>query len=161
MVMMLLCVVAAMAVPSMRGFGQGRRIGACAAQLVAVAQYARTQAITRGVAHRLNIDPETGTYWITVERNGAFDVTRENFGRVFEAPQGISIDWYGPSGSDGVRAAGGRSYPYVEFLPTGRTSNAVTLRLSDAEGNGAVQEVACLTPAEPFRVLADWEMGTR
>ena len=161
MVMMLLCVVAAMAVPSMRGFGQGRRIGACAAQLVAVTRYARTQAITRGVPYRLNVDPDTGTYWITVERNGGFDVAREDFGRVFEAPEGISISWYGPTGSDGTAAAGGRRYPYVEFLPTGRASSAVTLRLSDAEGNGAVQEVACLSPAEPFRVLEEWEMSTQ
>ncbi len=161
MVMMLLCVVAATAVPVMRGFGQGRRIGACAAQLVAVTQYARTQAITRGVPHRLNVDPDTGTFWITVEQNGAFDVAREDFGRVFEAPQGIAIRWYGPTGSEGVAAAGGRRYPYVEFLPTGRTSYGVTLRLSDAAGNGAVQEVACLSPAEPFRVLADWEMTAR
>jgi type II secretory pathway pseudopilin PulG len=167
MVMMLLCVVAAMAVPSLRGFGKGRRVGTAAAQVVALAQYARTQAITRGVPHRLNVDPETGTYWITVQRYGAFEAAGEEFGRVFEAPEGVAVEWYGPTSlaGDGFAGPGGRRHPYVEFAPTGRTSYAVSLLLRDADGEdgdaGAAQEVACLSPAEPFRVLQDWELGVR
>ena len=159
MVMMLLCVVAAMAVPALRGFGQGRRLGSCAAQLVSLAQYARTQAITRGVPYRMHVDPDTATYWLTAERDdGVFDTPGDEFGRVFEAPEGIAIDWLGPSPPDAGR------FPYVEFLPTGRTSAAATLRLTDegsGGGGGAVTEVACLSPAEPFRVLAEWEMTAR
>ena len=158
MVMMLLCVVAAMAVPSLRGFGRGRKVGSAAAQVVSLAQWARTQAITRGVPHRLNVDPETGTYWVTLEQDGVFDFAGEEFGRTFQAPEGVTIDWYGPTGSEGTLTPGGRGqYPYVEFLPTGRTTAAVSLRISDADGQ-TVQEVACLSPAEPFRVLAHWEM---
>lgn len=163
MVMMLLCVVAAMAVPSLRGFGRGRRVGACAAQLVTIAQYARTQAITRSNTYRLNVDPAAGTYWLTVERGGVFDVPGEEMGRVFAAPEGVTIAWNGPlpldSGGDGARgAAAGSPQLYVEFLPTGRTSAAVSLLLTDHTGgasDGRVTEVACLSPAEPFRVLSD------
>ena len=72
MVMMLMCVVAALSVPSFKGFGKGRRVGACAAQLVTVTQYARTQAVTAAETYRLNVDAATGTYWLTVERDGAF-----------------------------------------------------------------------------------------
>jgi prepilin-type N-terminal cleavage/methylation domain-containing protein len=162
MVMMLLCVVAAMAVPSFRGFGKGRRVGACGAQLVTLAQYARTQAVTRAETYRLNVDPATGTYWLTVERagngdGGAFERPGDEMGRVFAAPEGVTIAWDGPwPTSAGPRGRGGAQYPYVDFLPTGRTSAAVSLLLTDHNGgaaDGMVTEVACLSPAEPFRVL--------
>ena len=160
MVMMLMCVVAAMAVPSFRGFGKGRRVGACAAQLVTLTQYARTQAVTRAEPYRLNVDPATGTYWLTVARDadgggGFFERPGDEMGRVFAAPEGVTIAWDGPLPS--AAGGGGREqYPYVEFLPTGRTSAAVSLLLTDHDGgaaDGTVTEVACLSPAEPFRVL--------
>jgi prepilin-type N-terminal cleavage/methylation domain-containing protein len=161
MVMMLLCVVAAMAVPSFGGFGRGRRVGACAAQLVTLAQYARTQAVTRAETYRLNVDPAGGTYWLTVDRGGGvFERPGEEMGRVFAAPEGVTIAWDGPlpSSSPAGGRQGGTRHPSVDFLPTGRTSAAVSLLLTDATGGaagGTVTEVACLSPAEPFRVLTD------
>ena len=160
MVMMLMCVVAAMAVPSFRGFGNGRRVGACAAQLVTITQYARSQAVTRAETYRLNVDPATGTYWLTVERDGVFEPPGEEMGRVFAAPEGVTIDWDGPvpSSSSGAGRGSAQRYPDVDFLPTGRTSAAVSLLLTDHNGgsaDGTVTEVACLSPAEPFRVLTN------
>jgi prepilin-type N-terminal cleavage/methylation domain-containing protein len=148
MVMMVLCVVAAMAVPSLRGFGQGRVVGSCSVQLVSLGQYARSQAVTKGVAHRLNIDPVGGSFWLTREHNGVFERLHEEFGRTFNAPDGVTLTWYGPAPLDSVT-------PYVEFLPTGRSTAAVSVRVAD--GRGASAEVACRSPGEAFRVLEDWE----
>jgi hypothetical protein len=83
-------------------------------------------------------------------------------GRVFAAPEGVTIAWDGPlpsSSAGGGKGSSGRGrYPYVDFLPTGRTSAAVSLLLTDHNGgatDGTVTEVACLSPAEPFRVLTN------
>ena len=157
MVMMLMCVVAALAVPSFKGFGKGRRVGACAAQLVTITQYARTQAVTRAETYRLNVDPASSTYWLTVERDGFFEAPGEEMGRVFAAPEGVDIAWDGPVPSLSDMRSGTR-YPYVDFLPTGRVSSAVSLLLTARNGgaaDGTVTEVACLSPAEPFRVLTN------
>ena len=58
-----------------------------------------------------------------------------------------------------MRPAPGAQYPYVEFLPTGRTNGTASILLTDAHGN--VTEIACLSAAEPFRVLSDAERVTR
>jgi Tfp pilus assembly protein FimT len=151
MVMLLLAIMAAVAVPSFRGFSQGRRVGSCASQLVSLGHWARTQSITRGVAYRLNIDPATQSYWLTIDRNGLFENLGEEMGRTFKAPEGVTLQWYGPNPV-------ASEFPNVEFLPTGRTNAAVTIQVSDTRGS--VQEVACRMPGERIRVLADWERTT-
>ena len=142
-VLAILCLLAAMAAPSLRGFGQGRRISECAAQLVALAARARTQAVTEGLTCRLHLDPVTRTYWLSQwdDAAGTFLRPGDDFGRVFEAPEGVTFAWDAPHAPDGQ---------YVEFLPTGR-STPVTIRLTDEAGQ--VLDVACLSPAESFQVL--------
>jgi prepilin-type N-terminal cleavage/methylation domain-containing protein len=152
MVMLLLCVAAAIAVPAMRGFGEGQRVRGCAAQLISLGQLARTQAVTRGVSYRLNVDPESATYWLTAERDGVFQTLGDDFGRIFTAPDGVTIECYAPPPADG-------RYPCVEFLPTGRTTAAASFVLTDTQGS--MTEVACLSPAEPFRVRPVGELSVR
>jgi prepilin-type N-terminal cleavage/methylation domain-containing protein len=153
MVMLLLCIAAAIAVPSMRGFGEGQRIKGCAAQIISLAQFARSEAITRGVPYRLNVDPGTGTFWLTAERDGVFQSLSEGIGRVFAAPDDVTIEWFGQP------PAGEGQFPYVEFLPTGRTNAAAEFVLRDTRGG--VSEVACLSPAEPFRTRTPGELSIR
>jgi Tfp pilus assembly protein FimT len=155
MVMMLLCVVAAMATPSLRGFSEGRKVGSCAAQVVSVAHWARTQAVTRGVAFRLNVNPADNTFWLTCEQAGVFVTPGEEFGRVFAAPEGVTLRWHGPWPTLGS----GTQYPYVEFQPTGRTTTAASIEIADERGS--VVEVATRSPGEPVRALADWERAAR
>jgi prepilin-type N-terminal cleavage/methylation domain-containing protein len=153
-VMLLMCIAAAIAVPSMRGFGQNQRMRGCTSQLVALGSWARAQSITLGLPHRLNIDPATGTYWVTVQRAGVYETVGQDFGRTFTAPEGVTLRWYGPAATDGSMV------PYLEFLPTGRASAAASVLVVEPDGVGST-EVACLSPAEPFRVLADFERTVR
>lgn len=141
LVMAILCIAMAMVAPSLRGFGRGRGAGDCAAQLVALGGWARTQAISRGVVYRLNLDPATRTYWLTVQRENATEFLGEEFGRTFTAPDGVAIDW------DVLEREDGR---YVAFHPSGRTDPA-TIQLTDADGT--VIEIACLSATELFRVV--------
>ena len=139
--MSLLCIIMAMAAPSLRGFGRGRGAGDCAAQIVALGGYARTQAISQGLVYRLNLDPAARTYWLTVQREKVFEFLGEESGRTFTAPDGVDINW------DVLERADGR---YVEFHPSGRTEPA-SIQLTDADG--VVTEVSCLSATELFRVV--------
>ncbi|HVE27996.1 MAG TPA: prepilin-type N-terminal cleavage/methylation domain-containing protein, partial [Sporichthya sp.] len=64
LVMAIIAIIVAMASPMLRGFGEARRADNCAAEIVALSDWARTQAITRGAAFRLNLDPNSRTYWL-------------------------------------------------------------------------------------------------
>ena len=150
MVLAILCLVAGLAVPSLRGFAQGREGAGGAQQLAALGRRARTQAITEATTYRLNVDPQTGTYWLTAWRGGAFVDPADGSGRALAVPTGMTLTWDGPR--DGAIG-------YAEFQPDGRTTPA-TARLSGAAGETI--EVGCLTPAEPFEVLpADQPRATR
>ena len=140
-VMVILCVVVAMAAPSIREFGRGRGGVDCAAQIVALTRWARTQAVTEGAVYRLNFDPPSRSYWVTVERYGYFESPGQEFGRVFIAPDSVErLDCTAPRAEDGQ---------YVQFWPTGRTDPA-TIRLTDSRGE--VTDIVCPSATELFHV---------
>ena len=146
MVMMIVAIIAMIAAPALHNFARGRGIGNCAEQIVSLTRWARTQAITRGVTYRLNLDPASRTYWLTVVRDdGTIDNLGEEFGRVFNAPDGISLDWNAPMQQDGQ---------YIQFLPTGRTDPA-TIHVTDARWK--IVEISCFSPTELFHVVTDAE----
>lgn len=141
LVMVVICTVLAMAAPSLRGFFASRETSDAAAQIVALTQLARSQAVTQGRVYRLNMDVQEGTYWLTVQEGGAFENITSEFGRVFSLPSGTQVEWEGPP--EGVS-------PYwINFYPDGRTQ-AGTIRLIGRHGD--VVEIVCLSPTELFHV---------
>src|SRR6059058_5139714 len=81
LVMAIVAIIVAMASPMLRGFGEARRGDNCAAELVALTQWARTQAMTRGATFRLNVDPNARSYWLTVDKgDGLFVSPGSEFG---------------------------------------------------------------------------------
>jgi len=167
LVMLILTIAVALIVPQMANFGRGRRAGDCAAEIVAVAHFARTKAISDGLAYRLNVDPQRGAYWLTAEQGpgGDFGDIGEEFGRVFTAPEGIALSWSVPPQPSGLagqqqqQQQAQAAVPYVEFRPDGRTDPAV-IRLTDT-ATGAVTEVACRSATEMFRVTTGAPPGAR
>lgn len=146
LVMVILAIAALVAAPALSTFGKGRGAGNCAEQIVSLTRWARTQAITRGVTYRFNLDPSSRTYWLsTVADNGTVAPLNEEFGRVFTAPDGITLDWNAPMQQDGQ---------YIQFRPTGRTDPA-TIRVTDSRGKFI--EITCYSPAELFHVVTDAE----
>ena len=102
LVMAVLCIVVGLAAPSLTGFGRGRRATDAAAQIVSLARWARSQAITQGVVYRLNLNPAEGSYWLTVQQpDGTFGELLEEIGGVFTLPEDIRLDWDGPERPDG------------------------------------------------------------
>ena len=147
LVMVIICVVLAMAAPSLGGFFGSRRTADAAAQALALARYARSQAATEGRAYRLNLGLDDGEYWLTREEAGGFARLKTEFGRTFTLPDGTVAAWRKQPG-DPLRA-------YIEFLPDGRTDPAA-LRLTGRRGE--TFDIVCRTPAERFRILTPKEV---
>lgn len=149
LVMLILAVVMAMVAPKLGGIAKGRKTGDTATQVVALAYYARSEAITEGRTYRLNVEPRNGTYWLTRQDGGVFQDPGNGWGTVFQLPEGLRIESDFQSRQDGM---------YVEFKPTGRCEPGY-VRLSDEDGRSA--EIACESPTELYRILAPGEQTSR
>jgi len=143
LVMVIICTVLAMASPSLRGFFASRATHDAAAQMVALAQFARAQAAAEGRVYRLNLDSENGQYWLTRQEQGAFAPLPSEFGRVFSLPEGTSASWDTSTGADAPDR--------VSFYPDGR-AEAARIHLTGRQGEAL--DVVCGSPAELFRVVA-------
>lgn len=146
LVMMIMCTVLALAAPSLRGFFASHQTQDAAACIVALAGFARSQAIAEGCVYRFNFDGDEGTYWLTVQREGGFEPLKTEFGRTFHLPEGTQLDFEARGGS--------RESTYVDFFPTGRTEPAA-IRLTGRQGD--TELVACLSATEQFRVTVGYE----
>ncbi len=145
LVMVILAFVVAMVAPSLRGFGTGRRIHDTAALIVSLADYARTQAVNEGRAYRLNVEPRTGEFWLTVDADAGFQPPPNDFGRRFTASDGVTLRCDVKTRTDGQ---------FLVFLPTGRTDPA-RIELNDTLGKRVV--IACPSPTEMVRILTPEE----
>jgi prepilin-type N-terminal cleavage/methylation domain-containing protein len=141
-VMLILSTVLAMAAPSLRGFFGSRQLQDTAAQILALTQFARSQAISEGIIYRLNFNTTQRIYWLTAWRKGNFEVLRTSLGQTYTLPKDMvmELDKLEQDSSD----------MYVEFKPEG-TVTAGTIRLIDR--GGRTLEVTCLTVTESFCII--------
>jgi Tfp pilus assembly protein FimT len=146
-VLVLISTVLAIAAPSLRGFVHGRQTADTAARLLALTHLARSRAVSRGCIHRLNIDVEAGTYWLTMQQAGAFVEIESDQGRQFRLPVGVSVAVDLPS----AEASADESVPFILFYPDGR-SDPATIGLVGAQGE--VLYVTCPSVSERFRIIS-------
>lgn len=168
LVLVVLAVMVAMAIPTMRGMATGRRAEDCAGQMLALAHYARSQAIAEGVNYRLNIDTNQRIYYLTrffsdpLDANAApgFYTLGVEMGSTFNVPDGVTLEWddsYTTLQLQQAAATGQiipqkypNDVPFVEFTPSGRT-DACLIRIVDREG--AITQVVCPSATEMIRVI--------
>lgn len=184
LVMALIAIVAAVAVPTMRAFTIGRGNANTATQIISVANYARAQATAEGRTYRLNFDPQGGAYWLTAQTAAMFQPPGSDFGQRFQVADGVQMDVrINPQASTGqlpqldqqesvtesfgpisqaftqpnslVQHLHGEGL-YVEFQPSGRT-DPVQIRLTDQLG-GEIN-IECPSATETFRILTAAEMA--
>jgi Tfp pilus assembly protein FimT len=141
LVMVILSTVLAMAAPSLRGFFASRQTDDTAAQILALTQLARSQAISEGIVYRLNFDTRQRTYWLTAQQAGAFEKPATDFGEVFNLPKDITIELDGAEEKEGET--------FFAFTPYG-TVTAGTIRLIDRRGQAI--ELTCPTATESFSI---------
>jgi Tfp pilus assembly protein FimT len=140
--MIILSTVLAMAAPSLRGFFGSRKTHDEAAQILALTQFARSQAISEGIVYRLNFDTRQRTYWLTAQHSGAFEKLKTEFGRVFTFPRDITAELDAVAEEDDEM--------FLEFTPQG-TVTAGTVRLIDRRG--LALEITCPTLTESFSIV--------
>lgn len=139
LVMVIICTVLAMAAPSLGGFFAARETEDAAAEIVALTRFARSQAAVEGRTYRLNLDAESGRYWLTSQTGGAFERSGSRFARIYVLPEGTRATWEATDG------AGERFW--IPFYPDGRTE-AAEIRLEGRHGD--VVSIVCRSPAERF-----------
>lgn len=149
-VLLILAGVLALAVPSLRGFGESRQVRDTAANVLVLAKYARFRAVCEGREYRLHIDRTRARYWLETTADEGFERPMRSFGRVFYFPDTMLVEWLE---SDAAERKG-----YIGFAPNGR-ADAARLRLTDRLGT--VIEVGCEAPGEPFAIREVFDAGVR
>ena len=139
--MVILSTVLAMAGPSLRGFFASRKTHDTAAQILALTQFARSQAISEGIIYRLNFDTRQRTYWLTAQQAGAYEELKTEFGRVFELPKDIVMELEEMDQEE--------DETFLKFTPQG-TVTAGTVRLIDRAGRAL--EITSPTVTESFSI---------
>jgi len=147
LVMLIMTTVLALSGPSLKGFFSMRQIDSAAAQIVALTQYAQSQAVCEGRIYRLNFDVIHRTYWLTVQDQGAFVDPDTQWGRVFQLPQGVKMEVTDLK-VDGL-------VNYVDFSPLNRTTPGL-IRLTSPKGDHF--NIMCRSATEPFTLVDDSEV---
>jgi prepilin-type N-terminal cleavage/methylation domain-containing protein len=168
LVLLVMAIIVAMAIPSMRGLAAGRGADECSGQMLALAHYARSQAIAEGVAYRLNIDTSQRIYYLTKFYNEPDDANAApgfyglgvEMGSDFRVPDDVTLEWDPDYAAQQLQLAAAtgqiipekypNNVPFVEFTPSGRT-DACLIRIIDREG--LVTQVVCPTATETMRVI--------
>ena len=142
LVMVILSTVLAMAAPSLQGFFGSRKTHDEASRILALTQFARSQAISEGIIYRLNFNTRERTYWLTSQQSGAFEELKTEFGQVFIFPNDINAELEEVEKEDDEM--------FFAFTPQG-TVTAGTIRLIDRRG--LALEVTCPTVTESFSIV--------
>jgi Tfp pilus assembly protein FimT len=139
---LILCTVLAMAAPSLRGFFASRKIDDAATHILALTQFARSQAISEGIAYRLNFDTRDRTYWVSAQKAGVFESLQTELGQVYTLAKDIELDLEDMDKKD--------RDVFLTFTPHG-TVTAGLIRLTDRSGR--VLEVSCPSVTESFSIV--------
>ncbi len=92
LILVILAILSAIAVPSLRGFGIGRQNANGATLILALANYARVQSATEGRAYRINFDPSGPAVWLTADGGGAFVPPADpDYGQRFQLAEGVQM----------------------------------------------------------------------
>ena len=139
--MMIICVVLAVAAPSMRGWSKGQKMRNAAMEFVGMTKLARTQAISTSKVHRIKFDPSMTSYMLTVQDGDQWTTLNSEDGMAQQLPEGMRLEWADNRGQ-------GRDA--LDFYPTGRC-DAVNLAMRSDAGDALTIE--CATPTENYRVV--------
>ena len=132
LVLVLICVILGATAPSLRGFFSSRKTTNAAAQIMALIQYARTQAIADGCNYRLNFDTTQNQYWLTIQTGGAYVTINTEYGIIYSLPEGTTFD---------LKADPNCSITdHIDFYPDGSTS-AAAIGVIPRTGQADEQEI--------------------
>ncbi|RPI64342.1 MAG: hypothetical protein EHM48_00980 [Planctomycetaceae bacterium] len=173
MILFVISVVLAISAPAMRGYFASRQTGDLAANMLTLTRSARSTAISNGAICRINVDPQTGEYWLTVQQGGEFVPADGEMGKRFSPPEGTTVSLFRDAqqarttGNASVQAGqsmgltgprrtldGEAGKNYLQFYPTGRCDTG-TIEIAGPQGDAYLVTVPSAT--ESFRVILPTE----
>jgi prepilin-type N-terminal cleavage/methylation domain-containing protein len=141
-VMVIACIVLALAAPSLKGWSNGMGLGDSGQQFLATTRFARTSAIANSNTYRLYVDPNNARYWVMAQDGESFVNVRTSLGQVFTLPEGYRIT---------MTDLNATPLEFIEFYPTGRMQ-AAHVKIIPPNLND-VTDLECPSPVEGFRIL--------
>ncbi|MCU0914744.1 MAG: GspH/FimT family pseudopilin [Planctomycetes bacterium] len=148
--LLIMSTMLAIAAPSLRGFFASRRVDDAATQILALTQYARSQAISEGVVYRLNFDTRDCTYWLTAQKAGVFEPLETELGQIYTLPKDVELELEDLDEKD--------KDVFLAFTPHGLVTAGV-VRLIDRSGRAL--EVSCPSVTESFSIIESIAKGGR
>jgi type IV fimbrial biogenesis protein FimT len=147
LVVVIIALVAGMAAPSLRNWSRGSSLRDASDNFLGAIRAGRTAAAMSGVSYQLNIDSQSGRYWLSPvdsqQQQQQASASIDDYSMPVNLPEGVRIQAVGPSN---------QPMSAIRFDPTGRTDPA-SITLMTAEGSRVT--IACATPVEDFAVVQE------
>src|SRR2546430_16407369 len=99
LVMVIACVLLALVAPSFTNWSRGSQLRDAADNFVAITRYARDRAVSDSTTCRLNIDPQAGTYALTIQNGDNFEPIQSSWGRSFQLDDGMQMQFLDANGN--------------------------------------------------------------
>ncbi len=147
LVMVVICIILGGVAPSLRGFFNSRKTTNAAAQIMALIQYARTQAVAGGAVYRLNFDTTKNQYWLTIQSGGSFVNINTEYGITYSLPEGSTFDLHADPNCTIA--------DHIDFYPDGTTS-AAAIGVIPSTGQADEQEICSgvnATLTDSYRIV--------
>lgn len=142
--MLIITIVVGAVAPKLSGFTMGRSGKHLASRVLAMTNYARTQAISEGRPYRLIYNERERAFWIEFIDGS---VPGTDLAARVEVDERLTVTTSGMSTM-------GQGDQYIEFRPSGRLDPA-SIVITDQAGTQI--EVACTTSTELFRIVPEEE----
>jgi type II secretory pathway pseudopilin PulG len=146
LVLMILGLSAAIAVPSLAPFSRGRALGDGSAQALALLLHAQDKAVLEGRSIRVEIDPAQGTFVLTEMGPLGYEETAQTVGRSYTLPDSLSLQW--ETSSDAAILG------FIQFDPDASHDPAV-MRITSSDGRYVL--LGAWGPTERYRIY--WPSG--
>jgi len=131
--MAMLIIASAIVYPAMQSFFRGRLLDSEARRMLALTQFARERAVSEGVPMVVWLNPQQGTYGMTVA--SGYDVTEDSLARSFDLGHEMSLDVAQPRFSAAMLASTARS----TTTKSSSTSSILSTRpLQPISGSGVI-----------------------
>lgn len=173
MVLFVIGLVLAISAPALRGYFSSRQTADIAADVMTATSYARSTAIANGAICRLNVDPQSGEYWLTIQQGGDFVAVDGDMGKRVSPPDGMTISLCPEAdqsssirntpanlgqtmslGGPRRQVQGATAKNYLQFYPTGRVDTG-TIEITGSQGQA--YRVVAESATESFRVIVPTE----
>lgn len=113
LVMVLVAITMALAAPSLKGFTDAQRVRNAAGTVLALIQYARTQAVAEGRPYRLEIDTARRAFRLTAQQGADFVSPATDAARDYTLDADMNVQ------VAGTNASGTANTSYITVRPDG------------------------------------------